>query len=206
MGQGTDFTIATSVKQAREVGVNNVTVPLEFKHKLAKIDVTINLSQQLVDNGYLLNKGTSGSVPTGVDTLYWASLTIPFNEGEIDVAVANPVWTLIPNTPATFTRNRTFLILPQTYDTVKDSCVIQFKNIIISRNNTVVFQDSLKSYKLKATDVPDSTFYMGKLYSFNFTLTTSSYDAAGNPIFGDLVEFSSTVVDWGDENVSITQP
>ena len=204
LGQGTDFTIATSVKQARIKGVDNVTVPLAFKHKLAKIDVTITLSRALVNSNYVLNKGTSGSVPEGNDSVYWASIRLPINKGYIDVATANPEWTLTDNTPVTFDRNRTFLVLPQTYNATSDSCVIQFKNIIISRNDVIVFRDTLLPYKLKTSDIPDSTFLMGKHYIINFTLGVTAEDEDGNPIFGDAMLFGSSVADWDSISSSLT--
>ena len=205
-GQGTDFTIATSVKQAREKGVNNVTVPLQFQHKLAKIDVTITLSQALVQSNYILNKGTSGSVPEGDTTLYWATITVPYNIGSIDVATETPVWTLTKET-ATFDRNRTFLILPQTYNETTDSCIIQFKNIILTRNDVVVFQNDLLPYKLKSTDIVNSTFEMGHHYIINFTLNTTSEDENGNPLFGEAMIFGSSIVNWSDStDMSIVQP
>ena len=207
LGEGTDFTIATSVKQARERDVDNVNVVLSFKHKLAKIDLTINLSDTLVQSNYLLNEGTSGSVEDGNDSVYWASIRMPFNRGLIDVATAVPEWTLTDNTPATFDRNRTFLVLPQSFNESSDSCVIQFKNIIVTRNDIVVFQDSLLPYKLKTADIPDSAFIMGNHYIINFTLNPTSKDEDGNPIFGEAMLFGSSVSNWGDSiSIPITQP
>ena len=206
LGQGTDFTIATSVKQAREKDVDNVTVPLKFKHKLAKVDLTINLSDTLVQANYFLNKGTSGSVPKDNDSVYWASISVPYNLGFIDVASKTPQWTLTPNTPVTFDRNRTFLILPQPINETSDSCVIQFKNIIISRNDVVVFHDSLMPYKLKTTDIPDSEFIMGNHYIMNFTLDITSVDEEGNPIFGDAMFFNSSISNWSDSIISTLTP
>ena len=96
------------------------------------------------------------------------------------------------------------MVLPQTYNATSDSCVIQFKNIIISRNDVIVFRDTLLPYKLKTSDIPDSTFLMGKHYIINFTLGVTAEDEDGNPIFGDAMLFGSSVADWDSISSSLT--
>ena len=84
--------------------------------------------------------------------------------------------------------------------------MIQFKNIIISRNDVVVFHDSLMPYKLKTTDIPDSEFIMGTHYIMNFTLDITSVDEEGNPIFGDAMFFNSSISNWSDSIISTLTP
>ena len=206
-GQGTDFTIATTVKQAREPGVDNVTVPLVFKHMLTKANIVLKLSDELVDYNYTLNPGTSGAVTTeDIDSVYWVNLTVPYNRGSIDVATASPTWTLIDNSSIEFIQNRTFYIMPQTYNEEADSCVLQFQNIIIKRNGVVAFKGDLLTYKLKDGDLLNNTMEMGKEYLLTLTLAPTSVDADSVPLFGDAMVFSSSAVDWNDVvEVPITQ-
>lgn len=207
MGQGTDFTIATNVKQAREPGVDNITVPLVFKHMLTKANITLQLSSDLVDYNYSLNPGTSGEVTTeDEDSVYWVNLTVPFNKGSIDVATDTPTWTLIDNSSIQFSKNRTFYIMPQTYNEDADSCVLQFQNIIIKRNGLVAFKGDLMTYKLKDGDLTNNTMEMGKEYNLTLTLASTSVDSDSVPLFGDKMVFSSSAVAWNDTiEVPITQ-
>ena len=207
VGQGTDFTIATAVKQAREPGVDNITVPLVFKHMLAKANITLNLSADLVDSKYTLNPGTSGTVTAeDEDSVYWVNLTLPYNKGSIDVATANPTWTLEANSSIEFIKNRVFYIMPQTYNEDTDSCVLQFQNIIIKRNGVVAFKGDLMPYKLKDGDLVNNTMEMGKQYNLALTLAATSIDEDSVPLFGDKMIFSSSSVAWNDSiEVPITQ-
>ena len=207
LGDGTDFTIATPVKQARSPSTNNVSVPLVFKHMLSKVDITVNLSSELIANKYQLNEGSAGVVVDENDTVYWSNITVPYNNGVIDAASDNPTWTIIGNSSIEFVSNTTFLLIPQTYNEENDTCTIQLQNIIIKRNNEVVFHDDLKPYKLKAGDIDLSTFMMGKHYLFLFTIDATSEDLDGNPIFGEEISFSSSIVNEGDNtDVNETQP
>lgn len=203
-GDGNDFTIATPNKQGRLADGTNPKVPLVFKHMLAAIQISIEVSPELHTAGYSLNNNVYNA-PEGDG--YTAILQVPYSIGTINAVDSNPTWSNVSGPAKKFTNNITYYVIPQTINTTEsDTCTTQFSNIWLYRNDIVVFDNLLMQYTLKDNDIPDNEFKMGYMYRLNFTFTTDSHQVGGDPIFGDEIIFGSTVEPWsdgGNDNITI---
>ena len=200
-GDGNDFTIATPTKQARIPGGDNPRVPLVFKHMLSAITITIKISDELATAGYSLNKNLD-EVPEDSSAYgYTVIFKVPYNQGTINAALADPVWYDVEQEEVSFDNNITFYIIPQTYNqTATDTCTIQFDNIWLFRNGVTVFNNLLMKYNLQDGDLTDNTFKPGYKYNSNLTFTKDSHEAGGDPILGEEIIFGSTEEAWDNQS------
>ena len=188
-----DFTIATPLTQSSGV------VAFSFSHMLSKIIIKAALADSLVKAGYTL------------DTDYSATLTLPSNSGTISAISSSPSWTLTSSSASNvYSGDTTYIIMPQasytTTTTSADSCLIQILDLEIEKGDVEIFDGNLSIYGIKEGDIPENAFEMGKCYIITLTLGSNSTDSDGNKIFGDIIEFSSSVVDWNSVDVALNQP
>lgn len=190
-----DFTIATPVTQAGPAtGDANKPVPLVFKHMLTKLDFRLDLSTDLVNDGYSLN------------TDYITAITVPYNSGTIEVSSDSPTWTLGSVNSTTYAESNYYIIMPQTFSAT-DSCALQFQNVVITKNNAEFFSGNIKSFKLTSNDIANSTFLQGHHYDIVVTISSGIEDSSNEPIFNGEINFSSSLSNWDTENtISVTQP
>ena len=93
-----------------------------------------------------------------------------------------------------------------------DSIVLQ--GIEISKSDNVIFNGDLMGYVIKSGDIPAKSgstssannFVMNTHYLFTFDITSSATDIEGDPVFGNVISFSTTLVDWDSLDVSVVQP
>ena len=130
-----DFTIATPVEQSGPSSSDtNSSVSFTFSHMLAKISITLSLSDALKTDGYSL-----------VDS-YTTNLIVPYNNGTIDAGTDSPTWKLGDVKSTTYTSANDYIVIPQTYSAT-DSCALQIQDVEIKRGDAKFFAGSLKSIK-----------------------------------------------------------
>ncbi len=187
-----DFTIAGEVTKSSGV------VPLQFKHALSKLSFTATLAQDLTSAGYSIT-----TQPT-------ASLFVDVSTGSISPTDTSPAWTTTSSTSATYSDSTSYMIMPQS--AIGDSIVL--KGIEISKSDNVIFNGDLMGYVIKSGDIPAKSgstssannFVMNTHYLFTFDITSSATDIEGDPVFGNVISFSTTLVDWDSLDVSVVQP
>ena len=166
---------------------------------LSKIIIKAALADSLVKAGYTL------------DTDYSATLTLPSNSGTINANVSDPTWDLATSTGSNaYKGDTTYIIMPQaSYTTTTsstDSCLIQILDLEIEKGDVDIFEGNLSIYGIKEGDIPDNAFKMGNCYIITLTIGSNSTDSDGNKIFGDIIEFSSSVANWNSVEVALNQP
>ena len=190
-----DFTIATPVTQSGPAtGGTNTPVPLVFKHMLTKLDFRLDLSSDLINDGYALN------------TDYITAITVPYNSGTIEVSSDNPTWTMGDVNSTTYASDNFYIIMPQTFSET-DSCSLQFQDVVITRGSAVFFSGSIKSFNLTSTEIANSTFLQGHHYDIVVTISSGIEDNTDAPIFNGEISFKSSLAAWVVENLAdIAQP
>ena len=95
---------------------------------------------------------------------------------------------------------------------IGDSIVL--KGIAISKSGNVIFNGDLMGYVIKSGDIPAKSgnsssannFVMNTHYLISFEITSSATDIEGDPVFGNVISFSTTLVAWDSLDVSFVRP
>lgn len=191
-----DFTIASPIYNSTYEQTNG-TVTFNFQHVLAKVNISVKLSDLLAKSGYTLEKG------------YSAQLSVAKNKGTIDPTASIPTWTnlsLDSDITSVYRNDTTYTIIPQS----ATSCIVQIQNVTIKKGGVTVFPSSTKStnlkpYAIKEGDVKingfanlDNLFAMGKQYNLKFTINNLSTDENNEMVFGKEIQFNSNTASWTD--------
>lgn len=201
----TDLTFAKAANQTAG------TVALSFNHMLSKIQLgTVTLAQNLIDAGYTLDATAANQIKIYVEK----------NQGKNDLYTQGD-WTELAGTATMYTGNKAYYIMPQpvaTDNTVK----IQLNGLKIMKAGNVykeglsvkfswVPKSAIKN--TKPTVGADGVFLKGRCYTINFTLGSDATQPdptqpedptkPGDPIFTNYIGFTSSVVDWDCESMTI---
>ena len=172
------------------------------------------LHQDLLDAGFSLVT-TDASVDMGVSHNSASTNLVAPNAFIESLGAETFVTYNKANTyPGGVTVPPTFIIMPQQTvvgATSKVSFVMKGLKIYTSSGD-LFFPKSVdivnfQTYSLLTGDIAGDTFAAGKHYTITFTISASSKDSDGQPLFnaGAIIAFSSTVADWTAETVGLTQ-
>lgn len=180
-----DFTIATPVENATSA----VTpVNLQFSHMLSKITVSADLKQELKDAGYTVSFTS-------------ASLTVAKNTGTTDLTTKAAL--TAGGSITTYVNAKSYIFIPQS----SVGTTIQVKGVIIQHNGVNYWTGDMKAYLITTDAVSGNLFAPNTHYVASFTINSDSKDGNGDPVFGNAIEFSSSIAaDWTSAAVSIVQP
>lgn len=207
-----DFTVATPLTAKQQ---SDGIMALEFRHMLSKVSVRAVLHQDLLDAGFSLVT-TDASVDMGVSHNSASTNLVAPNAFIESLGAETFVTYNKANTyPGGVTVPPTFIIMPQQTivgATSKVSFVMKGLKIYTSSGDLFFPRATdgivnFQTYSILTGDIPDNVFAAGKHYTITFTISASSKDSAGQPLFneGAIIAFSSTVADWTAETVGLTQ-
>ena len=177
-----DFTVATPIKRVNYNGTSKA-VDLVFNHMLAKVMISVALSDNLKKEGYAI-ASTNG-----------ANLAVVKTTGII-VLPESAEWGILPGSISNrtiYTGRNTYLIMPQK----ASDCLVQVKGVRIVKAGQEVFKGDLKNYPIKATDVKENLFKKGHAYQLNFVVDANMTDDDGSDrLFDTELTFSATSAGW----------
>lgn len=206
-----DFTIAAPLTGKQQ---GDGIMALAFRHMLSKVSVRAVLNQDLLDAGFMMVT-TDASVDMAVSRNSASTSLVdptPFfsNLGIEDFVTYNKANTY----PGGVTVPPTFIVMPQQTivgATSKISFVMKGLKIYASSGD-LFFPKSVdivnfQTYSILGSDIPGDAFEAGKHYTITFTISASSKDSEGQPLFneGAIIAFSSTVADWTAVPVGLNQ-
>lgn len=207
-----DFTIATPLTAKQQ---SDGIMALEFKHMLTKVSVRAVLHQDLLDAGFRMVT-TDASVDMGVSRNSASTSLVGTNPFIENLGAESFVTYNKANTyPGGVTVPPTFIIMPQqtiSGSTSKISFVMKGLKIYTSSGDLFFPRASdgivnFQTYSILDGNIPDNVFAAGKHYTITFTISASSKDSTGQPLFneGAIIAFSSTVADWTAVTVGLNQ-
>lgn len=177
-----DFTIATPVKSA-----NSGQVQLLFSHMLSKLTFNAELSDDLINDGFIL-------------TLNSVKLKVAANQGTTLLDKPADGWSALSGTNTSYSGANSYMIMPQPAANTEITL-----NVSISHNGEdYVINKDLKTYTLTGTEV--ASFVKGTQYLFKVMVGDTTTDENDDPVF-NVISFNATLSPWitvGD--IELTNP
>lgn len=184
-----DFTIAKPI-----IGINSSTnsskVAFEFAHMLAKVSITTELSQNLLDAGYEID----------VDNIV-ASLKVNSTGGSIDpTSTTGFSWTSPNTVSASYSGALSYMIMPQS----SVDCTVQVTGgVVITKGGVEIYSGGLQPYTIAATNIAGDNFVMGRHYLLKLIIDDDSNGGTDpenpEPIF-NIIVFEAAVDNWVEVN------
>ncbi len=184
-----DFTIATPVRGATSGGAST-PVALSFNHMLTKITIEADLKQELKDAGYSI-------------TFASATLGVPYKKGTGKLTTTPIVDLTAEKDTATYTGAKTYMFIPQ----ISTGTTLQLNNVVINHNGVEYWSGDLKAYRVVTGNIAADKFKRNTHYTIVFTIDQNADSPTDGPVFGEAIEFSSSVAaNWDSANVPVEQP
>lgn len=176
-----DFTIAAPV-----AAVNSGQVQLLFSHMLSKLNFNAELSNDLSNDGFVLNLNS-------------VKLKVVSNQGNISLKRPQDGWSNLTEDTTTYNGAKSYMIIPQPTPDTEITL-----NVSITHNGEDYFMNKeLKTYVLTGTGV--ANFAQGTQYLFKITVGDTTNDDDDNPVF-NVINFTATSSPWVDNEIELPTP